>query len=344
VAVCCGEATGWAEAGHPLAQAQFELIGPELQPTIGAGEAATPPGLRPDALGCSEDAASVRVKGEGFEIHFDRVRGRLHSWRTQAGPLIVPGGGPRIGFWRAPIDNDQMGGGKHVIEPWRKLLLDRWQHRADSFEWSRSGPGIFEAQAEGWVGPPGRRVGFAMTYHYRLEGSGLLSLTVRGAPRGDLGQSLPRIGLELELPGHLDRALWFGRGPGESYRDSFAAAPVGRYEAKIDDLFTPYVHPQENGNRMNTRWVKLLDQGGDGLQAWGGPLIDFAAMRFTAEDLDSAQHSHELKPKPSVHLRLDHAHRGIGSGSCWGGLPESLWLRPDAFEFSVRLAPLRPKG
>ena len=83
----------------------------------------------------------------------------------------------------------------------------------------------------------------------------------------------------------------FGLGPGEAYRDSRRAARVGRFRATVDELQTPYVFPQENGNRADVRWLPLRDDTGAGLAVAGEPVIDVTARRWTSEALDAALES-----------------------------------------------------
>ena len=93
----------------------------------------------------------------------------------------------------------------------------------------------------------------------------------RYTPR-KLPPSLPRIGLELVLPGEFTQVSWFGRGPGESYRDSKLANKFGLYSKEVSELHTPYVYPQENGNRTDVKWVSITNLRGVGLFAAGSPL------------------------------------------------------------------------
>jgi evolved beta-galactosidase subunit alpha len=93
-----------------------------------------------------------------------------------------------------------------------------------------------------------------------------------------------RIGWQMRLPGELDQVRWFGRGPGESYIDSKTATRIGMYEGTVDDLYFPYVYPQDNGNRTDTRWVTLTNAEGVGLLAAGEPTLDFSAHWYTRAD------------------------------------------------------------
>ena len=53
------------------------------------------------------------------------------------------------------------------------------------------------------------------------------------------------------------RSRWWGRGPGETYVDSFEGSRVGGFSRTIDELQVPYPVPQENGNHVQTRWLEL---------------------------------------------------------------------------------------
>src|SRR5919199_211287 len=148
----------------------------------------------------------------------------------------------------------------------------------------------------------------------------------------------------MTLPGTLDHVLWLGRGPGESYADTKQAARFGRWRATVDELFTPYVRPQENGNHTDTRWVALQDARGTGLLVVGDPTLDFSAHRFTTEDLDQAQHTCDLVPRPTITLHLDYRQNGLGSGSCGPGVMPHYQLHAEPFAMRVWLRPLGPGG
>jgi len=141
----------------------------------------------------------------------------------------------------------------------------------------------------------------------------------------------------MTLVPDLEQVEWYGRGPGESYVDSKEANPVGRYRAWVADLFTPYVFPQENGNRSEVRWVALTDERGVGLYVQGLPALSFSACHFTTQDLEKARHRHELTPQPEITLNLDHRHCGLGSGSCGPATFEQYRVPAEPFAFTYRL-------
>ena len=134
---------------------------------------------------------------------------------------------------------------------------------------------------------------------------------------------------------------WFGRGPGEAYADSHLANRFGLYRKTVDELYTPYVYPQENGNRKDVTWVEFTTPEGLGLRAAGTPTLNFSAHRFTAHDLEAARHTHELQPRDCVTVHLDLAQHGLGTASCGPDVLPQYQLLTAPFAFSVRLSPLR---
>ena len=93
----------------------------------------------------------------------------------------------------------------------------------------------------------------------------------------------------------LDRVNWFGRGPHESYWDRKTSAPVGRYHKLVADMVHPYVRPQENGNRVDVRWMALTDEEGHGLLVLGHSLLGMSAWPYTQEALETATHLYDLE-------------------------------------------------
>lgn len=143
----------------------------------------------------------------------------------------------------------------------------------------------------------------------------------------------------MSIPGNLDKVSWFGRGPGESYIDSKQSARFGLYKMTVDDLYTPYVFPQENGNRTDVSWVALVDTKGTGLLAIDQPTINFSAHRYTIDDFQKARHTSDLIPRDEITLNRDHAQNGLGSASCGPRPWDQYLLKPEEFRFSILLRP-----
>jgi len=171
---------------------------------------------------------------------------------------------------------------------------------------------------------------------------GGLRLELGVVPEGDWPCPLPRVGLRMAVPAGLRRVEWFGRGPGEAYADTGRAARVGRFAATVEELQTPYLYPQENGNRAGVRWATLTDGDGNGIRAEGEPTFDLTARPWTSEQLDAARHPTDLHPGDRVWVNLDLAQQGIGSASCGPGVLPAYRLDPAPASFTVRLYPAEP--
>lgn len=319
--------TPWAPAGYEVAWEQFEL--PWKAPVPSIARPAVAPEVTPGPL-------EVEVAGSDYAIVFDRVTGRIASWDYAGAPLLLQG--PRLTFWRAPTDNDGGNRGGGIQKAWREAGLHAMQHRFDGLEWEEA-DGFVRVVVRSRIAPPVWSRGFACEYRYTIDGEGGVLLEVSGAPEGSWPDMIPRIGLEATLPLEYRRVAWFGPGFGESYPDSFAAARVGLWQADVDELHTPYVFPQENGNRHDVRWVALTNARGMGLLARGLPRIDFSAHRYTTEDLDRAQHAPELQFRDEITLHLDCRQNGLGSNSCGPEPLPQYRLRAEPFSFAIWLKP-----
>lgn len=309
--------TGWAERGHPVAWGQVPVTDRVAVPAA-CGDAPV------------RDGDVLTLGPAVFDARTGAPR-RIGS---------VPVDAFRLDVWRAPTDNDEAPGGPatdRVGPRWRRLGLHRMQHRLDAvhLEAGRDGNGALVVRTR--VAPAAAQVGLATVYRW-TAGDGRLTLTVSVTPEGDWTVPLPRLGVRFGIPAAYGRVTWFGGGPGEAYRDTRAAARLGRHTSTVDALQTPYVHPQENGARTDVRWVTLTPDGagGDALRIEAEPACSFTARRWTSEQLDAARHRTDLVPGDTVWVNLDHAHQGIGSESCGPGvLPQhELPARPATFSFT----------
>jgi beta-galactosidase len=312
------EAQPWAPAGHEVATGQVRL-------TAAAGSG------RADRTGEPVQASLASAPGR---LSFGSAIFSAHD-----GQLIelagMPVDGPRLDVWRAPIDNDR---GHHgiALEPtWRQLGLDRMRHRVESVDALDS-----ELTVVTRVAAAASPLGLRATYHWTMTDEALrLDLSV--IPEGDWPTVLPRLGLRMLLPESIASVEWFGLGPGEAYADSRLAALVGRYSASIEELQTPYVFPQENGNRMDVRWARLTSVAGAGIRIDGSPTFDLTVRRWSTEDLDRAKHPSDLVAGDRVWVNLDARQNGLGSASCGPGVLPQYEAHAEPTEFSVTFRTVR---
>jgi beta-galactosidase len=318
----------WAPAGHVVGWGQLQVGEGAKQQAVPMTTKDSPervvasPGSVPGLAGRS---GPVMHLGHGV---FSAADGRL----TRLCGIDVAG--PRLDVWRAPIDNDRVFSRDQNERRWRSLGLHRMQHRIDEVA---AGPDELVVRTR--VAPAAAHLGLYATYRWTACGD-TLRLTVEVTPDGDWTLPLPRLGLRMALPGEFQHVEWFGLGPGEAYRDSRRAARVGRFRATVDDLQTPYVFPQENGNRADVRWLTLRDDTGAGLAVAGDPVIDVTARRWTSEALDAARHPVDLRPEDRIWLNLDYGQNGLGSASCGPGVLPAHQLRAVPTTFAVTFRPV----
>jgi beta-galactosidase len=266
---------------------------------------------------------------------FDATTGRL----VRLGDLEMDG--PVLDLYRAPTENDHgQGDLNDLASVWRKTQLHRLLHRVDELD-----AGASRLRVSGRTAPRTHPHGVAWTMTWTADGEGLV-LDVEADFVGPWSDTpymhrdilVPRLGLLFALPGAADRVRWFGRGPGETYVDSFEGSRVGRFHRSIDELQVPYPVPQENGNHVQTRWLEVAGRGIPSLRVEGRPQFDFTARRWTSHDLERAGKPHELVDSGRVWLNIDHAQQGVGSASVGPALPEQYRIPRERTAWSMRLA------
>jgi beta-galactosidase len=257
---------------------------------------------------------------------FDRRTGVL----TGLGGLELDG--PRLQVWRAPIDND-----RPLVKGWRRAGLDRSHHKVLGVEVEGTGLSV-----QTRVGAAGTGLALDVTYQWRAEAERVW-LTVGVTPRGSWDVPLPRLGVAFSVGGEEGELEWFGLGPGEAYRDSESAVRVGRYRRTLAELQTPYVRPQENGNRRAVRWARLTRPDGAGLNILGNPVVDVTARPWSTSALSSARHTCDLRPDGRIHLHVDAAQHGLGSASCGPPVPAWHTLAAVPASFTIGLAASPPR-
>jgi beta-galactosidase/beta-glucuronidase len=334
--------TPWAPAGHHLQTVQFP-VGERI-------DAGSPPDPAPQAarIEVIESAVSSTLQVDDFELELDRIGGVIGALRWRGQPVWTSG--PRFQFWRALTDNDapRSPWDKTFAAIWRRFRLDQLRQRPAALTIQRDDAGA-TLTIRGRTAPPVLAWGVDTELVLRLGGDGRIELAASGEfnvaaayaeggadNREFLPPHVPRIGLQMEIPAGLPDWSWFGRGPGENYPDSEGACPVGLHRATLDQLFTPYVVPQENGRRGDCRWVRACGDRME-LSIEGDPLFGFSAHRHTTADLDRTDHLHDLVARDALTLTLDHRHCGVGTGSCGPSTFDPYLVRPEPFRFGFRI-------
>jgi beta-galactosidase/beta-glucuronidase len=318
--------TIWASLGHEVAWAQFEL--PVLSlPATPLVHSSMP------VLAVEESLAYYKILGDEFELGFEMRTGELISWK--AGGMDLIAGGPVFNVWRAPTDNDQS-----ISKTWRDEGLDRLTRRLVKSNFSKTCNQEVRIDFETIHAPHSLPAAFLVNQRYTVYGSGDLKIEMHVHPLKNLAD-LPRIGLQLELPGSLERLAWYGRGPHENYIDRKESAKIGVYRGLVEEQYVPYIFPQENGNKSDVRWATFTNLQGSGLMTLGLPSFNFSAHYYTTQDLDQAKHTYELIRRSFITLNLDAAQGGLGSNSCGPRPLDQYLLQPEDRQFYIRMRPVQ---
>ncbi|KAI9001799.1 beta-galactosidase [Hyaloraphidium curvatum] len=275
----------------------------------------------------------VRITLPNSAFVFDSSLGTLASWTAHGGTQLIVSG-PELQLWRAPTDNDM-----YIRRKWKSQALDKLRHRLDSFDvFGPDGNGVITVAIAARVAPPIFDWGYRCTYTYTINPAGWFDLRVATKPDGaeiDESLTLPRLGVQLKVPTPVTDVEWYGRGPHESYSDTHRSARLGIWRATdVRELETPYVTPQENGNRFETRWVRFgIGASGTGFRVLGSPHLNFGIKEYETAELASAGHTwklNELRKKDYAVVSLDWALNGIGTNSCGPGPLDKYLLKAAA--------------
>lgn len=336
-------ATSWAPIGHEVAWFQTRLWGPQ---EFAAKNALNKVSAKPKV---ETSGIKVVVSGDQYSFTFDRARGVLVSWTRDGQSLLeadpVTGSAITPAFWRPATDNDN----PHALPHWKLYGVDQFTSQLRSFQVDESQSDSIVIKAHTFLSPPVLSWGWDCEAEYTVSSTGGFKINVqRLTPSGNLPNYLPRIGLNLRLSKDLDRVKWLGLGPGESYPDKKDAQRMGIWEVdSVPELHTHYDVPQENGNRMETRWVTLTRRGqphSSGLRIRHSTEtpdpehgFSFLASRHSAEVIQAAKHPQDLVEADATLLRLDVKVAGVGTGACGPAVRDDLMVKVEETSFGFEL-------
>lgn len=318
----------WARAGHEVAWQQlampYEVAPAELMTLAGM----------PD-VNVTETPDGAAIDNNLFSVVFNRKTGAIGSLKYGDRTIIaasqeVPG--PRLNVERGFTDND-----KWFADGFRRAGLMNLTGRVKDFSVAKLASNAVRVTIKNeHMGS--RSAGFEHNCDYTVFGNGSIAVDNLIVPIGSVGV-LPRLGVQMTLPADYERLIWYGRGPHENYVDRRDSADVGLYESTVTEQYEPYAMPQETGNREDVRCAALLDKDGFGLLVAGDPTVSFAALHYTAGDLNDARHLNELTPRPEVIVCVDYGQTGLGNASCGPATLEEYRLNPRPYQYGFSLRP-----
>ncbi len=311
------------------------------------------PAFSPDpmaVLKTSTEGEKLEVSGQDLKVTFDLSSGTLESYNFKGKDILLQG--PRPDFWRPPTDNDYGYNMDKQLGVWMKAGERAKVTRADI---GQTQPGkVVITFTYDIPDTEGKKIaGLATTY--TVFGTGDIIVKNQFSKLSTAIPEIPRMGMQMQLPPQYNNLTWLGRGPQENYIDRNTSAFVGLYESSVADQYTPYIRPQENGYKTETRWLTLTDDSGSGILVAGSPFICFAALNNIHDDFESPgklstyrkdaltanTHTTDVKPRELVNLNVDLGQMGVGGDNSWGArIHPQYRLLENKYEYVFRLRPI----
>jgi beta-galactosidase len=301
-------------------------------------------------LQTNTEGNKYEISGSDLKIVFDLEKGKMDSFTYKGNAIINKG--PEPDFWRPPTDNDYGYGMDEKLGVW-KNAGEKAKVKKANISQPEMGKVIMKFEYD-IPGDKGEKIaGYVTTY--TIFGSADVIIKNQFSKVSEGVPEIPRMGMQMQLPEEFMNLKWYGRGPHENYVDRKTSADVGLYESTVDDQYVPYIRPQENGYKTDTRWLTLTDENGSGLLVSGNPLICFAALKNIHDDFESPgklsqyrkdaksanKHTNDVNPRELVNLNVDLGQMGVGGDDSWGAIIHPQYrLLAKKYEYSFRLKPI----
>ena len=303
-------------------------------------------------LKISEDRLSINISGERFEYSFDKSSAKISSVKVDGKELIKRGA--ELNVWRAPLANESdewnynwtagrnntEGYGHTAATDWYNAGIDKLKTIPEFIKILNSDDQTITIEARDVVQTATGWGAFLNHYIYIINSKGELTIDHTVIPNGIMPSWLPRVGLSWILDRSLDNIKWYGRGPQENYPDRKSGYKTGVYNSKVADMYEPYLIPQDYGLRTDSRWVRLTDDSGTGIEFSGEKPFNFSAQTFSVDNLTKALYTYQLHPFDGITFNFDYATSGLGC-TALSVFPE-YQVRPQRFDFRTKLRPVLP--
>lgn len=278
------------------------------------------------------------ISGNGFRAEFNKHSGYLTQYELAGQEMIKEGAALTPNFWRAPTDNDF---GAHIHQKyidWKKpeIKLTSFKQRIENKQV------IIEATYD----MP--KVAAKLNLTYKINNIGAIKVTQKlTTDKNAKVSNMFRFGMQMPMPRNYETIEYYGRGPIENYADRNHCTALGIYRQSVSDQFYPYIRPQENGNKTDIRWWKMLDDAGNGIKIVAEAPFSASALHYTIESLDEGwskqqRHSQEVKEADLTNLCIDKIQAGLGCVNSWGSIALPQYQIPyKDYEFTFILMPVR---
>ncbi|MBE5961976.1 MAG: DUF4981 domain-containing protein [Lachnospiraceae bacterium] len=272
--------------------------------------------------------ANIGIHGKGFQLILERgIKGLVsyqYKGKEMLSSLLVPN------FWRAETDNDRGSKMSYRYAQWKIASLYR---DLENLTWN-----ITDTKAEvqyTYSFPTVPKTWVVVTY--TVSGDGAVHIDMDYNHTEGLSE-LPEFGMMFKMPASYDKITWYGFGPEENYCDRNKGARLGIYQNLAKDNVTPYVIPQECGNKTEVRYACITDGTGLGFKLDSEKPMNFSALPYTPHELESAYHHYELPKTHHTVIRISLMQMGVGGDDSWGAKPhEEYRMKNQDYHFGFTL-------
>ena len=280
------------------------------------------------------------VKGENFLIRFKRSTGYMDKYIVNGLDMIKDGAALTPNFWRAPTDNDYGAKLQLKYSAWKNpdiKLISLKNNIVDN-------QAVISAEYEM------KQVSAKLYITYTINNQGAVQVNQKMiTDKAANVSNMFRFGMQLVMPRSFENISYYGRGPMENYSNRNHCTDLGIYNQTVDEQFSPYIRPQENGTKTDIRWWRQLNISGNGLQFVADAPFSASALHYTIESLDEGLekqqgHSEEVEKADLTNVLIDKAQMGLACIDSWSALPEPEFMLPYGdYEFTFIMTPVQNK-
>ena len=289
------------------------------------------------------------VSGLNFDYTFHKADGQLHSMKYMDTELLKQGG--QLNVWRAPVANElddwtnpalkisprTEGYGRMVANAWYSLGLDNMKSKIESFRVENNDEIVIVTILETALFGNSGTEGFENERIYTISPDGAIRLEHSIHPNGEMPMSLPRIGTKWVFDDQMQKVEWFGRGPQENYPDRKTGYRIGLYTSTVDEMFEPYLIPQDCGLRTDNRYVRLTNTKGIGIEFSAATPFNFNCYHYSTENLSKAKYNYQLIQSDGVTFNFDYQTTGVGCTAI--GVLDRYQTIPKTMQFTSLIKP-----
>ncbi len=288
----------WCEKGYEVANEQIVLKARQNEKAFIS--------TSKDKVTFNEKNDNVLVSGKNFSATISKLNGALTSYTVKNEEQILSELRPN--FNRPVIDNDIRGANARDFaksrKDWAKLVNELTTNSVIAKGLNDNVVQIVVNQSLA------AKVKLLITYTVLSDGQIIVKMDMDA---DSTMSDLIRFGMTMGVSKGLVNTTYYGKGPWENYPDRSRSAEVAEYTIKTDQLFYSYAYPQETGNRMDTRWLKLFAEKNDpALTLEGKPVFAFSVWPYSAKNIENAKHPFNLKPQGFYTLNIDLTQGSLG--------------------------------